>query len=112
MCKNAKVGAVEVVEDGFKSGRFVNIEDDGDEEEYIMRRGKNVKGNHQEDILAMEGIKTNVILSGFFWLLSVLSIIGGEWEFLEYFGLLSVLFGLPPIAKKAFRTMRRCQVRF
>eukprot|EP00594_Rhizosolenia_setigera_P017667 CAMPEP_0178977216 /NCGR_PEP_ID=MMETSP0789-20121207/24356_1 /TAXON_ID=3005 /ORGANISM="Rhizosolenia setigera, Strain CCMP 1694" /LENGTH=978 /DNA_ID=CAMNT_0020666571 /DNA_START=524 /DNA_END=3460 /DNA_ORIENTATION=+ len=109
LCKNAKVGAVEVVEDGFKSGRFVNIEDDGDEEEYIMRRGKNVKGNHQEDILAMEGIKTNVILSGFFWLLSVLSVIGGEWEFLEYFGLLSVLFGLPPIAKKAFRTMRRCQ---
>ena len=30
-------------------------------------------------------------------------------ENLKYFGLLSVLFGLPPIAAKAWRTVRRCQ---
>ena len=30
-------------------------------------------------------------------------------ETLKYFGLLSVLFGLPPIVRKAARTIRRCQ---
>lgn len=61
----------------------------------------------------MEGVSAsihmNVVWSGLFWFLSMLSAVGGNWEYLKYFGLLSVLFGLPPIAMKAFRTIRRCQ---
>ena len=38
----------------------------------------------------------------------MLSYIGGKWEYLKYVALLSVAFGLPPIARKAFSTMRRC----
>eukprot|EP00547_Thalassionema_nitzschioides_P001762 CAMPEP_0194215920 /NCGR_PEP_ID=MMETSP0156-20130528/18048_1 /TAXON_ID=33649 /ORGANISM="Thalassionema nitzschioides, Strain L26-B" /LENGTH=1072 /DNA_ID=CAMNT_0038944565 /DNA_START=46 /DNA_END=3261 /DNA_ORIENTATION=+ len=51
----------------------------------------------------------NVILSGLFWFISILSFVGGAWEYLKYAGLLSVLFGLPPVVLKAYRTIRRCQ---
>ena len=54
-------------------------------------------------------LRINVILSGLFWFISVLSFIGGDWEYLEYCGLFSVLFGLPPIAIKAWKTLMRCQ---
>mmetsp|Transcript_31 Transcript_31/g.60 ORF Transcript_31/g.60 Transcript_31/m.60 type:complete len:1166 (-) Transcript_31:70-3567(-) len=54
-------------------------------------------------------IHWNVIGSGFFWVLSLLSVIGGQWEKLEYAGILSVLLGLPPIIGKAWRTLKRCQ---
>jgi Zn2+/Cd2+-exporting ATPase len=53
--------------------------------------------------------KVHVILSGFFWFLSLLSYIGGDWEYLQYLGVLSVLFGMPPSAWKAWKTLRRCQ---
>jgi len=54
-------------------------------------------------------VRWPVILSGVFWLISMLSFIGGNWEYLKYLALLSVAFGLPSIAIKAFRTMRRCR---
>jgi len=54
-------------------------------------------------------VRWPVILSGVFWLISMLSFIGGNWEYLKYVALLSVAFGLPSIAFKAFRTMRRCR---
>jgi len=47
----------------------------------------------------------NVIMSGLFWFISILSFLG--WDWLKYAGLFSVVFGLPPVAIKAFRTMRR-----
>jgi len=50
-----------------------------------------------------------VILSGIFWGISMLSYIGGNWDYLKYLGLVSVAFGLPSIAIKAFRTMARYQ---
>lgn len=53
--------------------------------------------------------KPSVILSGIFWIVSMLHLIGGNWEYLKYTGLLSVAFGLPTIAFKAFRTLRRGQ---
>ena len=49
-----------------------------------------------------------VILSGVFWVISLLAAVQG-WARLEYAGLLSVLFGLPPVAVKAGRTIRRCE---
>ena len=35
--------------------------------------------------------------------------IGGVWENLQYAGIGSVLFGLPPVIMKAYLTIRRCQ---
>lgn len=51
--------------------------------------------------------KPTVILSGVFWIISMLSFIGGNWEYLKYVALLSVAFGIPGIAIKAIHTMRR-----
>ena len=54
------------------------------------------------------GLSISIILSGIFW---ILSIIGGfiDNQILMYLGLLAVIFGLPPVARKAFRTLRRKQ---
>jgi Cd2+/Zn2+-exporting ATPase len=52
-------------------------------------------------------VRRSVILSGVFWVVSMFSIIGGSWVYLEYLALLSVVFGLPPIAVKAFKCLRR-----
>lgn len=50
-----------------------------------------------------------VILSGIFWIVSMLHFIGGNWDYLKYAGILSVLLGIPGIASKAFLTMKRRQ---
>ena len=52
-------------------------------------------------------VRPTVILSGILWIVSMLSLIGGNWEYLKYVAILSVAFGLPPIAVKAFATLRR-----
>ena len=52
--------------------------------------------------------KPTVILSGVFWIVSMLSFIGGNWEYLKYVALLSVAFGIPGIAIKAFHSLKRC----
>ena len=54
------------------------------------------------------GLSLNIILSGIFWILSVIGHFT-EIIYLQYLGLFSVLFGLPPVAKKALRTLRRKQ---
>lgn len=53
-------------------------------------------------------VRWSVVLSGVLWLISMFSLIGGNFEYLKYVALLSVAFGLPPIAIKAFKTLRRC----
>jgi len=53
-------------------------------------------------------VRPTIILSGVFWVISMFSLIGGSWDYLKYVALLSVAFGLPPIAAKALRTLRRC----
>jgi Cd2+/Zn2+-exporting ATPase len=53
-------------------------------------------------------VRPTVVLSGIFWIISMFSLIGGNWDYLKYVALLSVVFGLPPIALKAYRTLRRC----
>ncbi|KAL3918150.1 MAG: hypothetical protein SGILL_004373 [Bacillariaceae sp.] len=62
----------------------------------------------QEEEPSLLRIHANVWLSGIFWVLSMISYIDGK-EWFQYFGLASVLFGLPPIALKALRTLRRYQ---
>jgi Cd2+/Zn2+-exporting ATPase len=63
----------------------------------------------KEDIIDQHktSVRPTIILSGVFWIISMLSLIGGNWDYLKYVALLSVAFGLPPIAMKAFRTLRR-----
>ena len=55
--------------------------------------------------------RPTVVVSGILWIVSMLSFIGEKWEFLKYVALASVAFGLPPIARKAFGTLRQ-QFRF
>lgn len=55
------------------------------------------------------GLKFNVIISGMFWVLSLLSMIGGVWDYLKYAGIGSVLFGMPPVVMKSWLTVRRLQ---
>jgi len=61
------------------------------------------------DDMSFSGPRPYVILSGIFWVVSMLSFIGGNWEYLQYVGLLSVIFGLPSIFMKALGTLRRYQ---
>mmetsp|Transcript_21033 Transcript_21033/g.34786 ORF Transcript_21033/g.34786 Transcript_21033/m.34786 type:complete len:1305 (-) Transcript_21033:71-3985(-) len=53
--------------------------------------------------------RVTVIISGIFWLVSMLSLIGGNWDYLKWVGLVSVAFGLPHIGLKAYKTLKRCQ---
>jgi len=53
------------------------------------------------------GIRPGVVICGIFWIVSMLSNIGGSWSNLAYLGILSVVVGLPPIANKAYRTVKR-----
>ena len=54
-------------------------------------------------------VEITVRLSGAFWLISMLSYLGPQFEPFAAAGLVSVVCGLPPIARKAYRTMGRCQ---
>mmetsp|Transcript_17455 Transcript_17455/g.37696 ORF Transcript_17455/g.37696 Transcript_17455/m.37696 type:complete len:801 (+) Transcript_17455:169-2571(+) len=55
------------------------------------------------------GLKINVVVSGIFWVLSLLSFVGGSWSYLQYAGIVSVVFGMPPVVMKAWMTVRRMQ---
>jgi copper chaperone CopZ len=48
-----------------------------------------------------------IIVSGILWIVSMLSYIGGPWSYLQWVALVSILFGIPPIAMRAFRAMQR-----
>jgi Zn2+/Cd2+-exporting ATPase len=57
-------------------------------------------------------MELHVILSGFFWAVSMSATLARDdslWRYFEYAGILSVLFGLPPVLRKAIRTIRRFQ---
>ena len=68
-----------------------------------------------EDLLAegerrcCRGLKINVIVSGVFWVISLFGFMGGYLEYLEYAGIVSVIFGMPPVVVKAWKTVRRMQ---
>ncbi len=77
--------------DGFEEGVWAIKTDDVDIEEHKST------------------LRWNVALAGVFWIISLLYLIGGAWEYLEYLGLVSVALGIPKIAMKALTTMRRFQ---
>jgi len=60
-----------------------------------------------EDLSMFYGLKVNIVLSGVCWVISMAGEVVPQWDFLKYFGLPAVLFGLPPVAIKAFLTLRR-----
>jgi cation transport ATPase len=53
-------------------------------------------------------LRVNVIFSGIFWVFALFSAVAG-WHSFEYCGLLAVVFGLPHVAVKAWRTILRSQ---
>ena len=80
------------------------VSDGGADGLWALPKMENTEGTikHQHST-----VRRSVILSGVFWVVSMFSIIGGSWVYLEYLALLSVAFGLPPIAGKAFKCLRR-----
>lgn len=68
-----------------------------------------VEGSNETIEKHRSKVKPFVALSGICWVISMLSYIGGKWEYLQYVGLGAVLFGLPPITVKAYHTLRRFQ---
>lgn len=83
---------------------------DGAEEGLYLPELENLAASSvaQKNEPSLFKIHANVWLSGIFWVLSMVSYREGK-EWFKYFGLASVLFGLPPICGKALRTLRRCQ---
>lgn len=53
--------------------------------------------------------KLHVVFSGIFWIVALISAIRHHEDLLRFSGFLSVLFGLPPVAIKAIRTIQRFQ---
>ena len=55
------------------------------------------------------GLKVNVVISGIFWVISLMSVMDENLEYLKYAGIISVLSGMPPVLIKASMTIRRFQ---
>ena len=89
-------------------GMAVTIHRDGAVENLALpMENPPIHGGMQQDDSSR--IHINVLLSGVFWVISLLTYIGGEWENLKYAGLFSVVFGMPPVIAKAWRTLKRCE---
>jgi Zn2+/Cd2+-exporting ATPase len=68
--------------------------------------------NHHDDKSFEVKMEWHVVLSGIFWVVSMTATLaahGSVWNYFIYAGMLSVLFGLPPVLKKALYTIRRGQ---
>ena len=100
--KDGGWGNIDLVHDGLAEGLTLpvlsseNRHKDGD-----------VLGENERTFFS--GLKFTVIFSGLFWVLSLMSFIGESWAYLNYAGILSVLFGMPPVVMKAWMTVRRLQ---
>ena len=97
-------GIIDMLESHVHDIRIVS--DGGADGLWALPKMENTEGTikHQHST-----VRRSVILSGVFWVVSMFSIIGGSWVYLEYLALLSIAFGLPPIAVKAFKCLcRRC----
>jgi Zn2+/Cd2+-exporting ATPase len=68
--------------------------------------------NHHDEKSFDVKMQWHVVLSGIFWVVSMTATLippGSVWSYFIYAGVLSVLFGLPPVLKKAMYTIRRGQ---
>jgi Cd2+/Zn2+-exporting ATPase len=84
-----------VEEDG-NEGKVWEYPETGDEEDSVKDHGEE-----------SGGLRPTVAISGVFWIIAMFSKFGGGLQFLSYFGLVSIAFGIPSIANKAFRTACR-----
>mmetsp|Transcript_26874 Transcript_26874/g.63133 ORF Transcript_26874/g.63133 Transcript_26874/m.63133 type:complete len:1266 (+) Transcript_26874:148-3945(+) len=92
--------AAEVYIDGAQSNLYLPKVDDYADKPTIRHHGRCFS--------CMKRYHVNVVLSGVFWMLSMIRVVDGMDRF-KVFGLASVLFGLPPTVLKAYRTLRRWQ---
>mmetsp|Transcript_18364 Transcript_18364/g.31061 ORF Transcript_18364/g.31061 Transcript_18364/m.31061 type:complete len:1128 (+) Transcript_18364:369-3752(+) len=99
-------GRIELAHDGATEGLTLPVlsnerRDDNEGNDFLDEGGRR--------LYCFRGLKVNILLSGLCWILSLLSYVGDSWRFLQYAGIGAVFFGLPPVAMKAYLTMRRCQ---
>jgi Cd2+/Zn2+-exporting ATPase len=89
-------------EDDNDNDRDSDADDDDNDEELAL-----------DLLVATPRIRWNVILSGIFWIVSMMSVLpygNGILENCKYAGLISMVFGLPPVIKKAWNSLKRgCQ---
>ncbi len=104
--KGEEWGRIELAHDGATEGLTLpvlsNEHRDGDEGDDSLEEGG-------RRLYCFSGLKVNIMCSGLCWIISLLSYVGDSWNFLQYAGIGAVLFGLPPVALKAYLTVRRCQ---
>ena len=62
-----------------------------------------------ENVGICSGLRLNVVISGIFWIISLLSAIDEDLDYLKYAGIISVVSGMPPVLIKACHTIRRFQ---
>lgn len=104
--KGEEWGRIELAHDGATEGLTLPVLsterlDDNEGDNSLEERGRR--------LYCFRGLKVNIIFSGLFWVLSLLSYVGDSWSFLRNAGIAAVFFGLPPVAMKAYLTVRRCQ---
>ena len=94
-------GSIELAQDGQAEGLILPVLDSDTEKEIDVVASKRTM---------LGGLRFNVAISGVFWFLSVLTHLPGDrLETFKYFGIVSVLFGMPPVMLKAWATLRRFQ---
>lgn len=94
-------GSIELAHDGQAEGLILPVLDSDNEKETDDEAAKRT---------ILGGLRFNVAISGVFWLLSILTHLpGGRLENFKYFGIVSVIFCMPPVMLKAWATLRRFQ---
>jgi ATPase, P-type (transporting), HAD superfamily, subfamily IC/heavy metal translocating P-type ATPase len=97
---------ITVLVDGKHEGLFLpSMNDDLDTRELNLS-GFQSKYNICHHLLP-KGLGINIVISGIFWCVSLVGHFRPSLDYLKYFGLISVAFGIPSVAKKAFRTLKR-----
>jgi Cd2+/Zn2+-exporting ATPase len=96
--KDDSCGKIDIIHDGAAEG--LTLPEMMDESRDVM---------DETERQCCVGLKFTIILSGLFWILSLLSYIGGSFVDLKYAGIFSVLFGMPPVVMKAWVTACRLQ---
>lgn len=96
---------ITVLVDGKHEGLFLPFTNDIDTKE-LDSSGFQSNYNICYHLLP-KGLGINIVISGIFWCVSLVGHFRPSLDYLKYFGLISVAFGIPSVAKKAFRTLKR-----
>lgn len=63
--------------------------------------------NEDQEDSSSPKLQTHIMLSGVFWIASMLNYIGESWHIFKFLGLISVALGTPHIARKAYLSLLR-----